>query len=89
MTEIEEERLWTWWNGEGEVMKTGRLNLNNDKECRERIKKAVHVLGDIYFQFDNRDALESFASLRRAMGDVKIVSIKNHDLWRWFNSRED
>lgn len=64
-----------------------RLNLYNEKECRERLKKAIKVMGDVYFNFNDEDAHLAFVIFALAIDRIGLKSIKTDDLERWFNER--
>ena len=69
-----------------------RLNTRNEKECRERVKKAAKTLGDMVMWCDDKDVAsalnESAALLAYAVKEMKFISFNLHDVMRWFRSVE-
>jgi len=66
-----------------------QMSARNEQQCRERIKKSIKTLGDIYYNFDSVYAWEALICISLTIKEIGFKTIDKDDIWRWFYSRKE
>ena len=57
-------------------------------ECRERVKRAVKMLGEMYYFFGAEHARSAMLDIQDAVKECRFKEISSNDVFRWFESKE-